>query len=143
MVDLSRRKRAMALDVGDARIGLALSDPLGLSAQPLSTLERSGSSAEEIAELAKQNDVSTLVVGLPKTLDGEIGEQAQKVLKFKEELQNCVDEDVQIVEWDERLTTVEASRIIQGSKLKNKKRRQALDRISAAIILESYLASQG
>lgn len=135
----------MALDVGDARIGVAVSDPLRMFAQPLTTITRKKdqNTAAEIAALMVEQKVSVLVVGLPSELSGSRGEQAAKVEAFIEKLRRAIGKtalNARIEFWDERLTTVQAQRVIAGSKLKNRERDAALDRVSAAIILEGYLA---
>ena len=138
----------MALDVGDARIGVALSDALRMFAHPHSAVERTSEkkALAEILELVTKEDVSEIIVGVPHELSGAVGEQAKKVLVFIESLKaaliaNPSLSDVQVKLWDERLTTAQAEKIIMGSKLKNRERSRALDRISAALILESYLGS--
>ena len=140
--------RSIALDVGDKRIGIAMSDPLGLTAQPHSVIERTAKRIPaELIELIRSEAVSTIVVGMPYELDGAVGDQAEKVKKFIALLtstisKNIPDSNVQTIEWDERFTTHQAAFVVQGSGLKNSQRKQALDRISAAIILESYLNAQ-
>ncbi|MCB0345606.1 MAG: Holliday junction resolvase RuvX [Bdellovibrionales bacterium] len=138
--------RILALDVGDARIGVAMSDPLGFSANPLETISREGGKAFELlAEIVKKHGVGTIVVGKPLLLDGTSGEQAAKVEAFSRGLESYLNEKtgsgVSIVHWDERLTTVEAERYVQGRGFKNKDRRAKLDQVSAAIILDAYLQS--
>lgn len=146
---MSLEKRSMGLDVGDKRIGIALSDPLGMFALPHSTIDHEGSRAlEEIITVMLANSVNTVVIGLPKELNGNIGPQAEKVKTFLESLTKRLEQHPELsttktVLWDERLTSVQAERMIAGSGLKNRKRREALDRVSAAIILEGYLASGG
>jgi putative Holliday junction resolvase len=137
--------RILGLDVGDARVGVAISDPLGITAQPLTTLE--GTTEEVIGpllDLVSHYMVSVIVVGFPYELSGKIGPQAEKVSRFKNILENAlsvssVDKPIKIVLWDERLTTQQAKEAMQGSKLKNKQASAALDRISASILLSSYL----
>lgn len=138
----------MGLDVGDARIGVALSDPLGMFAQPAaSVLRKSHEEYRQIADLAVREGVVRVIVGLPYELDGAVGPQAQKVLKFQKKLAQEFSREeslraVEFVLWDERLTSRQAERIIQDRKLRNAERRAAVDRVSAAIILESYLQSR-
>jgi len=137
--------RILALDVGDARVGLALSDPLGLTAQPLVTLEKNRDKVfDSIASIILTQDVRTVLIGLPLELSGKIGPQAEKVRLFSEKLGRFLANkqiDVPFEFLDERMTTVEASLALQESGLKNRDRRAALDRISAAILLEAYLQS--
>lgn len=145
---LEQHRRVMALDLGDARIGVAVSDPLGLTAQPLLSIEQTGRKAlRNVLALVKEYRVCTLVVGHPLELNGEQGEQAGKVHRFVSALEQALEKDpqqsrVRTVLWDERLTTAQAERIIAGSKLKNRDRRAALDRVAAALILESYLSAR-
>lgn len=138
----------MALDVGDARIGVAISDPLGLTAQPFCSIERKGKKQElhALLQLINEQQIGTVVVGLPLELSGAVGEQAKKVESFVERFKQALTSNhdlsqVRVEFWDERLTTVEAERIIAGRNLKNKERRRALDRTAAALILQSYLGS--
>ena len=141
-------RRVIALDVGDVRIGVALSDPLNHYAMPHCTIERKGRAIfKELQEIALNNNVGTIVVGLPAELDGTIGAQAKKVQAFAKQLEKALSREPQlnglsIVMCDERLTTAEAERVIAGSKLKNAERSALLDRIAAALILESFLNSQ-
>jgi len=137
--------RVMALDVGDARIGVAVSDPLGITAQPLSTIERKDGYLSRLLETITSMQVKTIVIGLPLTLEGEKGPQVKKVENFKKKLGKALRAippngyAVDFVMLDERMSTKQAQRVIIESGLKNKDRSAALDRISAAIILESYL----
>ena len=138
--------RTLAVDHGDSRIGLALSDPMGLFAQPLATLENKGykQAASDVLSIAAINDVRQIVVGLPLELDGSKGPQARKVDKFTKQLRRSIEaseREVVVHQWDERMTTVAAERIIAGSKLKDSERSGALDRVAAALILEGFLAS--
>jgi putative Holliday junction resolvase len=136
----------MALDVGDARVGIAISDPLLITAQPLETVDTPKACAR-IVQICVDKSVGKIIVGLPKMLDGSIGEQAEKVTKFVDNLQSALDssnfEGIEVQYWDERLTTKQAERVLAGSKLKNREKSAALDRISAALILQSYLDSGG
>lgn len=140
------KNRIMALDVGDARIGVALSDRLGITAQPKCTIERkTGSYIRDILELVAKEQVETVVIGIPYELSGSLGDQGRKVTCFAKNLSSSLKADpelstVKVDFWDERFTTREAESVIAGSKLKNRQRRAALDRVSAAIILQSYMA---
>lgn len=138
--------RIMAFDVGDARVGVAISDPLGMIAQPLCTVERQNGGAEKLIRLVLEKEVRTLVIGLPLELDGVHGPQAKKVQAFVEKLKTGMRKQdllskVEILFWDERFSTAQAERVLSGSKLKNKENSAALDRVSAALILESYINS--
>ena len=144
---MEQLRRTMALDVGEARVGIALSDPLGLFAQPLCTIERkSGQLFENLIIIVKEHNVKTIVIGYPYELDGSVGLQAKKVELFSNELKNIIsilETCPTIVYWDERFTSAQAEHLIMGSRLKNQDRRKALDKIAAAIILESYLQAKG
>ncbi len=138
--------RHLAIDHGEAHIGVALSDPLGMFAQPLCTIRNDASAIAQLAALLKTHQVAVLVVGVPLELDGCLGPQAKKVERFVKKLEAELQTDtsfadLQLVYWDERLTSVEAEEIVRGSRLKNRKRRALVDRVAAAVILESYLNS--
>ena len=133
--------RVLALDVGDARIGLAISDPNGQVAVPLRVLHRRSLEADiaDIVGLATQEEVETLVVGLPLSLDGTAGHQAEHVQEFVGHLQAAT--DLPIVLWDERLSTAQAERLLQMAPPRSRKARAEQDALAAAIILQSYLDS--
>ena len=135
--------RTIALDIGDSRIGVAISDPLGITAQPRPTIERGKGYFNALIEFIVENNVNKIVLGYPLELDGTVGDQAKKVEWFKDKMskeEKLVDMD--IILWDERFTTKQAEFVLQGSKLKNKEKSSALDKISAGLILQSYLESQ-
>ncbi len=130
--------RSMGLDVGDRRIGVALSDPGGILASPFTIIERSElrQELEAIADIVKQQEVGRIIVGLPRSMDGTIGSQVRKVQAFVQELCRCIDVPVEF--RDERLTTVSARRLMKsGGRKKHKKVRY--DAAAAAVILQSYL----
>lgn len=137
--------RILGLDMGERRVGIAISDPTGTVARPLQTLVR-GSREEDfaaIAALVAEYDVGLVVVGQPLSLDGTEGPQARRVARYAEALAARL--PVQLVSWDERFTTVVAEEILQQSH-KSKKRRRAriageVDAVAAAVILQSYLDS--
>jgi putative Holliday junction resolvase len=134
--------RVMALDVGGRRIGVALSDSTRVLASPLTTLraEPRARALAEIAMLAERNEVTALVVGLPLTLSGEIGPQAQIVQAFAEELRAAL--SVPIHMFDERLTSVAAERLMQDMGIKPERRKARIDEVAASIILQDFLDSQ-
>ncbi|MCL4129988.1 UNVERIFIED_CONTAM: hypothetical protein GTU68_021419 [Idotea baltica] len=116
-------------------------------AQPLVTIDNFGykRSAADVAAIAIEREAKRIVVGLPLELDGNRGPQARKVDKFTKQLKRHLtdsDLDLEVVQWDERMTTVYAERIIAGSKLKGSERSGQIDRVAAALILESYLAQE-
>lgn len=137
----------MGLDVGDARIGVAVTDPLAIFAQPLCSVERSRyTEIVDILKLIAEHSVRCVIIGYPLELSGNEGPQAGKVRSYAERLelsakQTAGLEAVEFKLWDERMTTVQAQRVVIGSGLKDSDRRGALDRIAATLILESYLQS--
>lgn len=131
--------RIMALDVGDKRIGVALSDPLKITAQGLTTYHRT-ILKEDVAgiwQLIKDNEVSELVVGLPKNMDGSSGYKVDDVKFFVDQLLKVGNIKVSWV--DERLTTVSAERTLLEADVSRKKRKNVIDKMAATIILQSYL----
>jgi len=132
-------RRILALDLGERRIGLAVSDPLGLTAQGLKTLERRNRrhDLEAIREAAEQYEVGLILVGHPLHMSGRAGTQAGRAEAFAEELRRRLGVEVRL--WDERLTTVEAQRVLRSSGIGREKRKQAVDRLAAVLLLQSYL----
>ena len=133
--------RILALDLGKRRIGLAISDELGVTAQGLPTLERT-TIREDLAQLGKLIDefgVSLILMGNPLHLSGREGRQADYARDFSERLTEVT--RVPLILWDERLTTVQANRVLRESGISSKKRAKAVDRLAAVILLESYLDS--
>ena len=128
--------RNLGLDIGDKRIGVALSDPLGILASPLTIINRrnEGSDVEAIINIIDQNQVGRIIVGLPRSMDGSIGKQAEKVKAFAQEL--CNHTDVPVEFRDERLSTVSAKRLMRGIRKIGK---TGDDAIAAALILQAYL----
>jgi len=134
--------RILALDLGQARIGLAVSDALGITANPLKPLKSVGPRKDvlRIAEVAREQAVVMVVVGLPLLLNGEDGPAAVAARRFAERLRaRLVDVPVEL--WDERLTTVEAERTLIEAGVRRGKRRQVVDGLAATLILESYMES--
>lgn len=132
--------RYMGLDVGDKTIGVAISDEIGLTANPVTVISRTGSLKREIGEirrLVEENGVGRIVVGMPFMLDGSMGIQAEKVAAFVEELRRRIRVDV--VTWDERLTTAEVERVLIASDQSREKRKKVIDKMAAAVILRSYM----
>lgn len=133
-------RRVLALDLGRKRIGLALSDELGITAQGLPTLQRTTirEDLRHLSQLIQHNRVTVVVLGLPLHLSGAEGRQAAWVREFGERL--AAQTGVPVEYWDERLTTVEANRVLKQSGISLEKRIRAVDKLSAVILLESYLA---
>lgn len=131
--------RILALDLGQRRIGLALSDELGLTAQGLETLERTHLRADldRLAALAVEHGVQLLLVGNPLHMSGHEGRQAEHARRFGERLSRRTGLPVRY--WDERLTTAEAGRLLRESGISSRKRARAVDRLSAVLLLNSFL----
>ncbi len=131
--------RALGLDVGEKRIGVALSDIMGVLASPLTVIDASDKqdALHNIIELCISNEVERIVVGLPKSMDGSIGAQAQKVEAFCNSLAEAV--DIPIDKWDERLSSVAADRAMIAAGTRKDKKKELRDAIAAAIILQGYL----
>ena len=140
---MSEHQRILALDLGKKRIGLALSDELGITAQGLPTLERRNKRTDFAAlrSLVQQNNVRQIVLGLPLRMSGEEGTQADWVRAFAEELKGQVDVPVDL--RDERWTSKQAERVLMGSGIHKDDRKPAIDRMSAVILLQDYLDSRG
>jgi putative Holliday junction resolvase len=132
--------RILAIDFGERRIGLALSDTLGITAQGLPTLDtrKTRDIFTYIENIIKENDVTKVIVGMPKNMNGTIGPKGREVKKFIQELVKRT--KMEVIPWDERLTTVQSLKTMRemGTKQKHK---EVTDRISATLILQSYLDS--
>jgi len=129
----------MALDVGDKKIGVALSDPLKITSQGLETYIRKDTEEDfkYFAELIKNNNVEILVAGLPKNMNGSEGPQADKVKEFIKKLQKYT--DVKVDYSDERLTTMEAEKMLISGDVSRKNRKKVIDKVAANLILQNYL----
>ncbi len=131
-------KRTLALDVGDKRIGIAYSDPFGVSLNPLPYIENNDKVFESLSRLIKEYNIGTIVVGLPLTLKGEEGEQAKKTKDFVEILKKYIPKEIKIEFIDERFTTALAEKHLKETSKKSK-RKKKLDSLSAIYILKTYL----
>lgn len=133
--------RLVGLDFGEKRIGVAVSDPLGITAQAAAVLDKQATYEADAAELKKLLEqypgVTEIVVGLPKTMKGKIGPQAEKVQAFIEVLKQEL--PLKVTPWDERLTTVEAERTLISAGVSRKKRKSVIDKTAAVFILQGYL----
>ncbi len=131
--------RILCLDVGEKNIGVAVSDPLGLTAQGLEVIKRKSLSKDlrKIRQLLKDYDVEEIVLGLPRNMNGTIGEKAREILRFKEKLDEVA--GIAVTLWDERLTTVAAQRALLEADVSRKGRKKVIDKLAAVFILESYL----
>ncbi len=133
-------KRYIALDIGDVRIGVAKSDIMGIIATPLETINRKKvKSVKRIAEICRENNTTSLVVGIPKSLDGTEKRQAEKVRIYIEKLKKEID-NLEIFEVDERFTTVTADNILNDLNKKGAiEKRKLVDKVAASIILQTFL----
>lgn len=132
--------RFMGLDYGEKTIGVAISDPEGLIAQSYEVIKRDESSTiciNRIREIARCCEINMVIVGMPRNMDGSIGEQGKKVLGFADKLKKALTLPIEL--WDERLSTVEAERILIKADLSRKKRKGIVDKLAAAVILQNYL----
>lgn len=131
--------RILALDVGEKRVGVAVSDPLGYSAQPLTVLPRRPHAAflEALRKLAGEYEVSLILLGLPRRTTGEKGPEAQRVLALAGEIKSRL--GLPCDTWDEWLTTVSAERVLIEGGVRREDRRLVVDKTAAAIILDGYL----
>ncbi|WDL96309.1 Holliday junction resolvase RuvX [Alicyclobacillus sp. ALC3] len=131
--------RILAVDYGLARIGLALSDETEFLAQGLTVVKRSSDklACSDVARIAREHDAGLIVVGLPKLLSGELGERAKQCRRFAQLLETESRLPVEL--FDERLTTVQAERMLIGADVSRKKRRQVVDAVAATLLLQTYL----
>jgi putative holliday junction resolvase len=132
-------KRLLGIDLGQARIGLAVSDELGMLAHPLETFPAASSKKllERIAAIVRERKIERIVVGLPRNMDGSVGPAAKEALAFVEKLRAQL--PCPVVTWDERLTTVAANRFLRESGRKTRTTRGQIDQVAAQIILQNYL----
>ncbi|MEO6789068.1 MAG: Holliday junction resolvase RuvX [Chthoniobacteraceae bacterium] len=135
-------KRALGIDLGEARIGVAVSDELGMLAHPLETIHVKdvADPLGRVAQLAKEKDVSHVIVGFPKNMDGTTGVAAEKARAFADKLREKVSCIVKL--WDERLTTVAAQRYLHDAGRNVKQSRAVIDQVAAQIILQGWLDAQ-
>lgn len=139
---MSEHRRILALDLGKKRIGMALSDELGITAQGLPTLERRNKRLDFAAlrAVVHENNVRQIVLGLPLRMSGEEGSQADWVRSFAEDLKDHVDVPIDL--RDERWTSKQAERVLMGSGIRKQDRKPAIDRMAAVILLQDYLDSR-
>ena len=136
--------RILGLDYGSKTVGVAISDPLGLTAQGVETIWRKQENKlrktlARIEELVKEYNVERIVVGYPKNMNNTIGERAEKSLEFKDMLEKRL--GLPVVMWDERLTTVEANRTLMEAGVRREHRKEHLDELAAIFILQGFLDS--
>ena len=137
MSSLPIRRRILGVDFGRARIGIAVSDELGLLAHPVKTIPASRDAAKRIDEIVREKDVERVVIGLPRHMNGSVGEAAGEVLAFAEQLRKLL--PCEVVTWDERLTTVAANRALREGGQKTRTSRSLVDQVAAQMILQGYL----
>jgi putative Holliday junction resolvase len=135
--------RIMGLDVGSKTIGVAISDELGITAQGFKTIKRKAMEDDlrELYTIISQFQIEKIVVGLPKNMDGSLGKQAEFVLGWIENFKNRIQLPVET--WDERLSTVEATKTLLKADLSRKKRKEVIDKLAAVLILQGYLQQIG
>jgi len=131
--------RILGLDVGDRYIGIAVSDALGITAQGIGRIDRD-KWQEKLPKLIEEYNIESVVIGLPRMMNGSIGIQGEKVKRFASELRKYV--HLPITLWDERLSTVSAERMLIEADISRKRRRSLRDKVSAVIILQNYLDSR-
>ena len=134
--------RIMGLDFGSKTVGVAVCDPLGLTAQGLETITRQEENklrhtCQRIETLIQEYEITSIILGYPKNMDDSIGERAQKTEEFKKMLERRT--GLSVILWDERLTTVEADQILRESGVPKTERKKVIDKVAAEIILHSYL----
>jgi len=133
--------RIMGLDLGSKTIGVALSDPLGFTAQGLTVIRRSSREMEELAKIICDNDVKEILLGYPRNMNGTFGERAEVTREFAALLEQTYSLPVRL--WDERLSTVGAERVLLEADLSRAKRKKVIDKMAAVFILQGYLDSVG
>jgi putative Holliday junction resolvase len=136
---MEERPRVLGVDHGERRIGLAVSDPLGLTAQPVrcAHVDDAAAAVAAVAGAAAELEVGRVVVGLPRNMDGSLGPRARAVLAFVDALGEAV--DVPVETWDERLSTREAQKVMRAAGVKRSRRKRNVDTVAAQIVLQSYL----
>ncbi len=132
--------RALGIDFGKARIGLAISDELGMLAHPLETVRSGSEAVARIATIVRERKIDCVVVGLPKMMNGKLGPAEEEANIFTEKLRTVI--ACKIVTWDERLTTVAAHRALQDAGKKTRETRGYVDQVAAQMILQGYLDQQ-
>lgn len=134
--------RILGLDVGSRTIGLAVSDPMGWTAQGLKTWPRKDGPQDlaEIKHLVQQYEVQKIVIGLPLNMNGTLGPAAREVEKWAEELKHAL--ALEVVLWDERLSTVASERVLLEANVSRRKRKRVIDKMAAVFILQNYLDAQ-
>jgi putative Holliday junction resolvase len=134
--------KALGIDLGDARVGVAVSDDLGMLAHPLETISvKSTPVLKRVLALAAERSATTIIVGMPRNMNGTLGPASEKAKAFIEELRR--ETSMPVLPWDERLSTVSAQRALQEAGRNTRNQRAVIDQVAAQIILQSWLDSQG
>ena len=137
MSGFSIRRRILGIDLGRARIGVAVSDELGMLAHPVETIPAKGDAVRRIAELVREKNAERVVIGLPRHMNGSVGIGAAEALAFAEKLRTSV--SCEVITWDERMTTMAANRALRDSGQKTRNSRGVVDQVAAQMILQGYL----
>jgi putative Holliday junction resolvase len=132
--------RRLGIDFGASRIGIAISDELGLLAHPLETIPNNAEFLPKLQKMVLEKGISAIVVGIPRNMNGSYGPAAEKAKLFLSQLRTEFS-GVQLIPWDERLTTMEAQRLLHAAGRDVKKSRPVIDQVAAQVILQSYLDS--
>ena len=132
--------RCLGIDFGSSRIGIAVSDDLGMLEHPLETIRNDSEFLSRLQQIVLQKGISRIVVGIPRNMDGSYGPAAEKAKLFLSQLKSEF-AGVQLIGWDERLTTVEAQRLLHAAGRDIKKSRPVIDQVAAQVLLQSYLDS--
>jgi putative Holliday junction resolvase len=132
--------RGLGIDFGASRIGVAISDELGMLAHPLETILNDAAFLPKLQKIVREKGISAIVVGIPRNMDGSYGPAAEKAKLFFSQLKTEFP-GVQLIAWDERLTTLEAQRLLHAAGRDVKKSRAVIDQVAAQVILQSYLDS--
>ena len=139
MSELQLRRRVLGIDLGRARIGVAVSDELGMLAHPVETIPASVDALMRIGEIVREKNAERVVVGLPRHMNGSVGIGASEALAFADKLRGLV--SCEVITWDERLTTTAANRALRASGRKTRDSRAFVDQVAAQMILQGYLDS--
>jgi putative Holliday junction resolvase len=132
--------RPLGIDFGASRIGVAISDELGMLAHPLETIPNDGAFLPKLQKIVLEKGISAIVVGIPRNMDGSYGPSAEKAKLFMSQLKTEFP-GLKLIAWDERLTTLEAQRLLHAAGRDVKKSRPVIDQVAAQVILQSYLDS--
>ena len=137
MSEFSLRRRILGIDLGRARIGVAVSDELGMLAHPVETIPAQGDAIGRIAEIVREKNAERVVVGLPRHMNGSVGTGAAEALAFAEKLRARL--PCAVITWDERMTTMAATRALRESGQNTRNSRSVIDQVAAQMILQGYL----